>query len=677
MIVSIYINNEQLDLFKDENISVTSSVLDIQDINKNTTDYSNSFTVPASDNNNKIFKHYYNANIDNTFDARLSVSGRIEIGGLPFRTGKILLQKVSVKSNVASSYTINFWGNLVSLKDVLGDDKLSKLDLSIYNHVFSYLNVVTYLQNYASSYPYIYNLLVKKKYHYSSDPTDVTMTDTQANIHYEPGTVNGFSWDELRPSLRLIKIIEAIESDYGLTFSRDFFGRNEFNELFIWLSNTVDSKVGGETKIVDFKTPTSPTSPYINDTTNIGTFYTKGIPGETTSEYWYLRLTITPDAGFNDVEYVINFYSDTDVLAGSVRGSGVTFIDSYLSAIDKTNTEHTYYSYWEIVPTAKLDYSAECIQRKQVGVAPTLYYTYGDDSLDSYVTISDNLPDMKILDFIKGLFSAFKLVVIPQDDGTIYVNTINSYYSQGSIIDITAHVDVESVDVSRGSILNEISYEFKDPQTILNKTFKENYILGYGDEDAQLKDENGKLLDGNKLEVKVPFEQMVYERLTDINVIDDINLMYGAVIDKSLEPVNIKPHIFYNQRKAVGGDGIGMFDEDGNKIPITAEINTASHVIDDNNPTHSFIFSSEANNFTGEIITNTLYSNYHQDYINNLFNIKRRNFTYKSKILPVPILLELSLNDVLKIGYNYFRIDKFTTDLVSGETELNLVNSSE
>ena len=96
MIVKIYIGADRLDMFKDESIEINSSVATINDISKNTTDYSKSFTVPASNNNNRIFKHYYDADIDNPFDARVKVAGRIELDGLPFKYGKWKLEKVSV-----------------------------------------------------------------------------------------------------------------------------------------------------------------------------------------------------------------------------------------------------------------------------------------------------------------------------------------------------------------------------------------------------------------------------------------------------------------------------------------------------------------------------------------------------------------------------------------------------
>ncbi len=668
MILDIYIGNEKLELFEDENISITSSILDIQDISKNTTDYTKSFTVPASEINNKIFKHYYNANIDNTFDARVSVDGRIEIGGMPFRLGRFLLLKVSVKGGVASAYTINFWGNLVSLKEVLGDDKLADLDLSAYDHDYDGANVKSKLEVQTDYEPLIYTLLSKKRYYYDSFAGDETMTDSLANIHYYPGTANGVRYDDLKPSLALFSILQAIEDDYGLTFSDDFFSTDEFKKLYLWLNNSVNTKAGGSSVVADF---TSGSTVYFNLTTNIGTFNSVGQAGESGLDWFVVLATLSPKAGFEDVEYTFDVYDDTELL-GSVNGIGTQLSVVNLTSNSVGGDPREWLIHYELSTDSAFEYEIVCEQFKNAQAHREI--TNGEGSVDSFFTTSRNVPDIKIIDLLKGLFNAFKLVVIPQDDGTIFVDTVVNYYASGQILDLTKYIDIETVDVSRGDVLNTISYKFQEPTTILNIQFKENNQIAYGDEDAELRDENGKLLDGGSIDIELPFEQIVYERLTDTNKVDDIQLMYGAIIDTNGNPVNPKPHIFYRQIYKIGRDGIGFIDEDGVKTQIKDEINTSSHVIDDADPTNGFVFSEEFNEFNGALITNNLYSNYHQEYVESLFSIKKRNFVFNTKILPVSILLDLTLNDVLKIGNNYYRIDKFTTDLTTGKTQFNLVN---
>ena len=53
-----------LDLFEDQSIQVKSSQQDINDIAMVFTDFSQTFTIPATKTNNAVFKHYYNNDLD-------------------------------------------------------------------------------------------------------------------------------------------------------------------------------------------------------------------------------------------------------------------------------------------------------------------------------------------------------------------------------------------------------------------------------------------------------------------------------------------------------------------------------------------------------------------------------------------------------------------------------------
>ena len=125
--VQVYIEGQRLDLFDDEQINVTSTQQNVQDISKVFTDFSQSFSVPASAKNNEIFQHFYQNDIDSTLDYNLRREGNIEIDYTPFRTGTISLEKSEVKNNRAYSYQITFYGDITSLKDKFGEDKLVDL----------------------------------------------------------------------------------------------------------------------------------------------------------------------------------------------------------------------------------------------------------------------------------------------------------------------------------------------------------------------------------------------------------------------------------------------------------------------------------------------------------------------------------------------------------------------
>jgi len=138
--IYIYVDGviNRIELFKDEKISVTSSIQNFNDLGKLFTDYSQSFTIPASKHNNAIFKHWYESavgetdldapqNVDGAFDHRIKYYGYIEIDTIPFRDGKFTMQQANKKNGYIESYTINFVGNLVQLKDKFKEDKLNSL----------------------------------------------------------------------------------------------------------------------------------------------------------------------------------------------------------------------------------------------------------------------------------------------------------------------------------------------------------------------------------------------------------------------------------------------------------------------------------------------------------------------------------------------------------------------
>ena len=90
----LLIQNQRVELFNDESVSLTQTIQDIKDISKVFTDFTKPFTLPASRTNNKIFKHYYRFNISSpyNFDARKKISAEIRINNLPFRSGKLRLE---------------------------------------------------------------------------------------------------------------------------------------------------------------------------------------------------------------------------------------------------------------------------------------------------------------------------------------------------------------------------------------------------------------------------------------------------------------------------------------------------------------------------------------------------------------------------------------------------------
>ena len=125
--IQLYIEGNRVDMFKDESVSITDTIKNLKDVSKIFTEFSKTFTLPASKPNNKLFKHYYNFDIVGGYDARVRVSANIELNHLPYKKGFIKLEGVNLKNNKPHTYKITFFGNTVSLKEKFGDDKLQAL----------------------------------------------------------------------------------------------------------------------------------------------------------------------------------------------------------------------------------------------------------------------------------------------------------------------------------------------------------------------------------------------------------------------------------------------------------------------------------------------------------------------------------------------------------------------
>ena len=68
--LQLYVNNQLVEMFDDESVTLTQTIQDVRNIDKIFSDFSKTFSIPASETNNKIFKHFYNFEILDGFDAR-------------------------------------------------------------------------------------------------------------------------------------------------------------------------------------------------------------------------------------------------------------------------------------------------------------------------------------------------------------------------------------------------------------------------------------------------------------------------------------------------------------------------------------------------------------------------------------------------------------------------------
>ena len=244
MDLALYIDNTRLDLFKDESVTINDVIQDIKDISKVFAPYTQQFSVPASSTNNKIFKHYYDFDIIQGFDARFRVAASIKLNGADWKTGKVQLTGVKLKNNAPNSYKLVFYGNTSSLNEIFSGQELSSLfPLNAYD-INQSLDIQYAFQSGLTSTGVIATGLTDRN-------VVIPLITLQNYYQYVTSTIStpnlydvSFSdlQKELKPAIKVKRIIEAIRDQYDIEFNMvnegsivSFFGCDMFEELYLWL----------------------------------------------------------------------------------------------------------------------------------------------------------------------------------------------------------------------------------------------------------------------------------------------------------------------------------------------------------------------------------------------------------------------------------------------------------
>ena len=667
--LQLYIDNQRIELFKDESVSLTQTIQNVRDISKIFTDFSKSFTIPASKTNNKIFKHYYNFDITGGFDGRKKVAARLELNTTPFRNGKIKLDDVQMRNNKAYAYKITFFGNIVNLKDLLGEDKLVALtSLNSYNYVYNSTNNLTYLQADPTVNDFVIPLISHTdRWYYDgaggTDGNNQNLANTTGSSPYE-----GVYWDMIKPALRVSEVISAIESKYGLTFSTNFFDSSNANyhNLFMWLHRKKGvAKSAGENveRLIDEFTTEAEDFDTATEMINTNTLRV----GDPSSDYTTFDITITRIGTnpFNVVLYRngVEFYrSATTTAASVVLGlSDFSFssgdIQIYLEAQSAN------------LPISGV--SANYFIENPVGTKSYTSSSFVFQDEFQFI-LTQQLPDIKIIDFLSGLFKMFNLTAYVEDDGTIKVQTLDSFYAGGNEYNITEYVDYTKGSVGVSLPYRQIDFRYEDTDYFFSKDHNERFGREWGTEEY---DSNGEQdLDGSIYKVELPFAHMKYERLVDQNTGNNTGVVWGWAVNETEEPRLGKPLLTYIIRQT-GASTINYVDGASVENPITTyNIPSNSVSLSSGTDKSNLNFKNEFNEYDGTTdFTDTLFQEYYSTYIADVFNSKNR-ITKVRALLPLRILLNYSLADVFIINQRRYKINSIKTNLTTGWSDLELLN---
>lgn len=636
----IYIDGiaKRVELFDDEKISITSSVQDVSDISKTRTDFSQSFTVPANERNNRIFSHWYNNSLDSGFDARKRKDAYIELDTIPFRKGKIQLEKANIKNGVPQDYTITFFGSLVSLKDTFAEKKLFDLDFSDYNFTYTGGDVVDRVSG-AITNDVKFPLITSNRVWSETGTTD--------NITTSGGAI---LTSELFPALRLSKVFDTIESDYGIRFEGDFLNDNRFKNAFLWLKNAETFVPKSSLTKIEFSTSSG--FP-VGSRWFLGSTLTYVQPS--TFANTSVQLSIT--AATTGIDYQILLYKNgslatTFPVPNKNTATNTFTLLNFVSDLPANVGSYEFY----IQSEAPLTFSN----------ALTVFvtgFTNGTASKASSTTsglvnISSFMPDIKVEDFFSGILKMFNLTCISYEKNLYEIQELESWYADGNITDITQYVFSDDISIERLQSYKKINFKYQKSESLMNVAYASNNGIEYGDLLADLD------ADGGEYGVSLPFENLLFNKLTGQN----LQVAYALKQDfKNYQP---KPVILYDYNTLQSCNFYLKYDSTTTNV-TTYNCFGQDTLIGSTN--YSLNFSNDISSLLLTPIENSLYNVYYYNYLSNIYNIKTRKYSLKA-ILPISLLTKLKLNDRVVIRDTRYLIDNMNIDLNSGEVSFTLIN---
>lgn len=657
IVVGIYILLEgesdyrRIELFNDEKISVTSSVQDIADISKVFTDFSQSFTVPSTPHNNSIFKHWYNNEIDNGFDARKRKTAYIELDTIPFRKGKIQLEKAQYKNGNVDNYQITFFGSIVSLKDLFNNRSLR--DFSYTDLGFSYSgttvkNRVIGLVDGDVKFPLITSKNVWQYESNGNTQLDWDISKSATPVYY----------NDLFPAVRVSKLLELIGSNLEITFKGDFLNDNRFKRAFLWLKNENEFKPKYIPSKLIFNSASSTTG-------NSGLFnvysstlnYTEPTYPEVLQQS-NIRITFSdPSVGEDAVEFTIYVYKNGEKLNEQTYLTQITemYIDMPLEG---TGAYTFYISSASPVTFTSVYFLQTAIYTPSYSVVKNVTATQSTAITSSTNTsISDFMPDIKLEDFFSGILKAFNLTCYSEDGLTYYVEQLEDWYLNGTLRDLSKYIISDNIEISSPELYRSIRFKFAEAKNFLAVEYLSRSKTPYGDLLYDME------IDGGEYSIELPFETMLMSKL------EDSNLQVGYSLDSNFNPYIPNPVFLYDYGTIQSED---FYFNDGTSTTQVTSYNLFGQDTNISGNNYTINFGVEQSTFTNQLEQNSLFANYYLGYLNNIFSKKSRIVKLKA-ILPIGTLSTLKLNDRIIIRGKRYVINTFTTDLTTGEVDFELL----
>ena len=226
----IILNGTYLDLIDDVSMPLSYQIADIKDPSKKNTNFSKTITLPGTRINNKIFGWIWDTNISvtssgttnftPTFNPNKKADVVIIYDGAEIFKGFMKLDKIKVLNDYKIEYDVTCFGKLKDLFLELGEKTMADLNLSKYNHPYTYdvqkASWDNYIYKNGTTVPF------SKGDGYVYPMVDYALNDNQ-----------NWKTEHFFPAVYYKTIINEIITQAGYKYDGSIFNDNDFKSLVV------------------------------------------------------------------------------------------------------------------------------------------------------------------------------------------------------------------------------------------------------------------------------------------------------------------------------------------------------------------------------------------------------------------------------------------------------------
>jgi len=576
------------------------------------------------------------------------------------------LSGVKYSNGLARQYDIIFYGQAKNAMALFGEDSMIDVNWDALEHSVSSVNIVNSWQQ---------NLL--------SGDVMYPIIDWHVGYTYSQGfqivnnigrnDVGGVQINDLRPLIRLKKMVELCFTNVGYTLSGSLLDRPEFDDWYVapmGVSGPVQNYANDDAKIdvkfnsltiaagsvpiaQPFKFPYSiETSDPLNKYSTSTYEYTVPFNGTYKFELTFNVNTINTSGLYSNP---LLFYP---VINGGPYAYGGQILTTGLHTKEFTITlnqgDKVYIGYsWSYGGVLGV-----C----QWEITEVPYGIIGTTLNLSYV-----MPDVKVVDFIRSFMEVTNSVLVPVSDTEFALHNIEDWYQIGAVKDWTKYIDIREISHEKMNIPKSIEMTHAEGLDLANQEIVSKFARRFG----EIKFSPNVDFARDEMRVESIFNISVPSVMREINdvgnVINITDLQIPVMLDKDNKPVQHNFMMFF----FAGYEAINYpYYFNGTQYSNLAVVSPYSaHPV--TKTSYSLSFGLETA-LAGDMALNTLFKLYYQNYLSRYYSTKSK-LVRMNAVIPVGEWLNLELNDTINVSGNKYKIQKIDYDILNERAVIELV----